>query len=98
MYKNVKSKEVYSRGAAGISFCLILFITGYLILSDFFSTEEPPEGLTLRFFAGCILIIASVFGASLFLKYMYDYKMKRIRRKNRSRKFHQLRKINEEKI
>jgi|SRR6218665_940960 len=90
MIKYFMSRSMLQRGIIGIIFCILLFAFGYFFILDYVSTlEKPPLGNTLYILLGSTFSIGSILGIVLIVKYLYDYKKRKLR-KERKRKKHKL--------
>lgn len=90
MIKYFMSRSMLERGIIGIIFCILLFAFGYFFILNYVSTlERPPLGNTLYILLGSTFSIVSLLGIVLIIKYLYDYKKRKLR-KERKRKKHKL--------
>ncbi len=90
MIKYIMSKRPLERCLIGIGICVVVFILGYFVVLNHFSTmEDPPLGTTIYILVGSALSFLSILGIILIIKYMYDTK-KKTERRERKRKKHKL--------
>lgn len=90
MIKYFMSRSMLERGIIGIIFCILLFAFGYFFILNYVSTlERPPLGNTLYILLGSTFSIVSLLGIVLIIKYLYDYKKRKLR-KERKREKHKL--------
>lgn len=87
MMKYFMSRSIMERGIIGIFICLLFFLFGYFFVLNYVSAlEKPPLGNTVYILIGSTFSIVSILGIGVIIKYLYDYKKRKLRQEHKRQK------------